>query len=176
MLAVVGETDNDVEFDHNWKMIKKLSNFPTLCHCVVKPTDHVKRLQNVFHLSHAQTTTAEQVFLDLDFKPGTDSQMFPWQVLFARVYDINWQVFPWQGALFKSWHDQVLNKAPCQGKTCQFMSYTRTNKTCQGNLGRLYGALVRQMSVIDMHNRTINGAFFRFYQTKYKYENHTVVF
>ena len=32
---------------------------------------------------------------------------FPWQVLFAHVYDINWQVFPWQGALSKSWHDQI---------------------------------------------------------------------
>ena len=61
-------------------------------------------------------------------------QVFPWQVLFACVYDINWQVFPWQGALFKTWSCQLLNKAPCQGKTCQFMSYTRANKTCQGNI------------------------------------------
>ena len=30
-------------------------------------------------------------------------QVFPWQVLFARVHNINWQVFPWQEALFKSW-------------------------------------------------------------------------
>ena len=37
---------------------------------------------------------------------------------------------------------QLLNKAPCQGKTCQFMSYTRANKTCQGKLGRLCGALM----------------------------------
>ena len=37
----------------------------------------------------------------------------PWQVLFVRVYDINCQVLPWQGALFKSRHDQLLNKAPC---------------------------------------------------------------
>ena len=68
---------------------------------------------------------------------------FPWQVLFARVYDINWQVSPWQGTLFKSCHDQLLNKAPCQGKTCQFMSYTRANKTCQGKLVQLYTQAIK---------------------------------
>ena len=37
-------------------------------------------------------------------------------------------------------YDKLLNKAFCQGKTCQFMSYTRANKTCKGKLGHLYGA------------------------------------
>ena len=32
-------------------------------------------------------------------------------------------------SLFKSWHDQLLNKA---SRSCQFMLYTRANKTCQG--------------------------------------------
>ena len=32
----------------------------------------------------------------------------------------------------RPWHYQLLNKASCQGKTCQFMLYTRANKTCQG--------------------------------------------
>ena len=49
-----------------------------------------------------------------------------------------------QFSLFKSRHEQLLNKAPCQGKTCQFMLYTRANKTCQGEtcqgkLARVYG-------------------------------------
>ena len=29
----------------------------------------------------------------------------------------------------KRWHDQLLNKAACQGKTCPFVPYTRANKT-----------------------------------------------
>ena len=71
-----------------------------------------------------------------------------------------WQVFPWQGALFKSCIScQLLNKAPCQGKTCQFMSYTRANKTCQrktcqGKLGRLCGAL-SQGKLVQLYTRAI---------------------
>ena len=53
-------------------------------------------------------------------KPRTDDQVF---------LD---KFFLHQGALFKSWSCQILYKVPCQGKTCQFMSYTRANKTCQG--------------------------------------------
>ena len=34
-----------------------------------------------------------------------------------------------------------MNKAPCQGKLVNFLPYTRANKTCQGKLARLYGAL-----------------------------------
>ena len=30
-----------------------------------------------------------------------------------------------QFSLFENWHNQLLNKAPCQGKTCQFILYTR---------------------------------------------------
>ena len=50
-----------------------------------------------------------------------------------------------QFSLFKSRHEQLLNKAPCQGKTCQFMLYTQRNETCQvktfqRKLGRLCGA------------------------------------
>ena len=36
----------------------------------------------------------------------------------------------------------LLNKAPCQGKTCQFMLYTRADKTCQGETCQ--GQLVKE--------------------------------
>ena len=36
-----------------------------------------------------------------------------------------------QFSWFKSWHDQLLNKAPCQGKLVNFLPYIRAIKTCQ---------------------------------------------
>ena len=39
-------------------------------------------------------------------------------------------------------------------KTCQFMSYTRANKTRQGKLGRLYGAL-NQGKLVQLYTRAI---------------------
>ena len=61
--------------------------------------------------------------------------------------------------LFKIWTCQLLNKAPCQGKSCQFMSYTRANKTCQGKtcqgkLGRLCEAL-SQGKRVQLYTRAI---------------------
>ena len=49
-------------------------------------------------------------------------------------------------ACSKSWHNLLLNKASCQGKTCQFILYTRANKacqgkTCEGKLGRMCAGL-----------------------------------
>ena len=45
-----------------------------------------------------------------------------------------WQVFPWQVALFKSWHAKLFfSKKTCQGKTWHISPSTRANKTCQGN-------------------------------------------
>jgi hypothetical protein len=37
-----------------------------------------------------------------------------------------------QFSCLKSWHDQLLNQAPCQEKLVNFLLYTRANKTCQG--------------------------------------------
>ena len=77
--------------------------------------------------------TDDQVFLDKFlckflarvYDEQVFSNNFPWQVLIARVHSwtsfpwlkvphrrssFPWQVFPWQGALFKSWHDHTSNK------------------------------------------------------------------
>ena len=59
---------------------------------------------------------------------------FPWQVLFARVDGKKWQVFPWQVALFKSWHASFWTSF-CQGKTWQVENWpvwTTTRKIWQG--------------------------------------------
>ena len=71
-------------------------------------------------------------------RPRFSWQVFPWQVLFARVHSINWQVFPWQEALFKSWSCQLLNNKNCScvrpaRKTLSIQENVRTSssrKTC----------------------------------------------
>ena len=66
-------------------------------------------------------------------QPRFPRQVFSWQVLLARVYSIIWQVFPWQGALFKSC---MVMPAFEQGKLSRKNLskknlYTRANKTSQ---------------------------------------------
>ena len=55
--------------------------------------------------------------------------------LLARKHD--------QVSLSKSWYDLLSDQAPCHGKIVIFFAYARANKTCQGKLARLYGALDR---------------------------------
>ena len=56
----------------------------------------------------------------------------PWQVLFARVYGINWQVSPWQGKLSRETRIAKENLVVCIRSLKLVQRYTRANKTCQG--------------------------------------------
>ena len=62
-------------------------------------------------------TTAKKIppnfmirFIGLATKYRTDFLIFIYSFIFIFIY------FYWQGAFFKSWHDTLLSKAPCQGK------------------------------------------------------------
>ena len=77
--------------------------------------EHVFSPQVLLDKFYLLVCTAGQVFLDDDVRARIRNSL---SSLPCRHMNE-------QFSLLKSWHDQLLNKARCQGKTCHFMLYTR---------------------------------------------------
>ena len=113
-------------------------------HCIMK----LQQLQNIQHCRGGISTSPDgcQYLPLIIFKPLTHNHVFL-DKLYLLVCTAGQVLSPVQAtklsltsficwcvqhrlttfSLFKSWCDQLLNKTPCQGNTCSFMLYTRTN-------------------------------------------------